>query len=90
MENIIILIARTVSLYLFIMMSLMLIRMFMNLVASESPSKLELFIFSATEPLVFPVRCILMRSETFQSIPMDFSLIVTVIILSILNFFLFI
>ena len=59
----------------------------MSIVVSETPSKFELFIYSVTEPLVFPMRCILMRSETFQSIPMDFSLIFTVIILSIINLF---
>lgn len=68
-------------------MTLTFIRMFMSIIPSDSPSKFELFIFSTTEPLVFPVRAILMRSETFQSIPVDFSLIITLIILSVVNMF---
>lgn len=87
MENILTLIERTVSLYIFILMTLTFIRMFMSIIPSDSPSKFELFIFSATEPLVLPVRSILMRSETFQSIPVDFSLIITLIILSVVNMF---
>jgi uncharacterized protein YggT (Ycf19 family) len=88
MENVITLLARTVSLYMFVMMSLIMLRFFISLMSVESPSKFELFVYSATEPLVFPVRCFLMNFETFQSIPIDFSLAFTLIILSILRLFL--
>ncbi len=88
MKNIIYLLSSTVSLYVFVLMTLMILRVFISLMASDSPSKFELFIYSATEPVVFPVRCVLMQFEAFQSIPFDFSLAFTMIILSMLRLFL--
>ncbi len=87
MENFIRLIENTVSLYVLILFIFTMLRMFMMMAATENQSKFETFVFSATEPIVFPVRMFLLRFETFQSIPIDCSLMVTSFILAIVKFF---
>ncbi len=59
----------------------------MSFFVTETPSKPVLFIYSVTEPVVFPVRSFLMKFELFQSIPIDFSITITALIINVLLFF---
>ncbi len=59
----------------------------MSLFVNESNSKPVLFVYSATEPVIFPVRNFLMHFEFFQSIPVDFSVTITVFILWFVTMF---
>jgi uncharacterized protein YggT (Ycf19 family) len=69
-------------------MFLLFIRAFMSYFVQETSSKPVLFIYSVTEPIVYPVRSVLMKNEFFQSIPVDFSITITFLILSFISFFL--
>ncbi len=60
----------------------------MSYFVQETSSKPVLFIYSVTEPIVYPVRSVLMKNEFFQSIPVDFSITITFLILSFISFFL--
>ncbi len=51
----------------------MMIRMLMSFLVSDGMSKPKMFIYGATEPVIFPVRYFLMKFEFFQSMPIDFS-----------------
>jgi uncharacterized protein YggT (Ycf19 family) len=88
MENIIRLIENTVSLYILILFIFTMLRMFIMMASTENQSKFETFVFSTTEPVVFPVRMILSRFEIFQAIPIDCSLMVTSFILLFVKFIL--
>ena len=85
MKNIYLLISGTVSLYLSILLVLMMIRMFMSFLISDEMSKPKMFIYGATEPVIYPVRYFLMKFEFFQSIPIDFSVTITSFILWIVT-----
>ncbi|MBE6649017.1 MAG: hypothetical protein E7614_05800 [Ruminococcaceae bacterium] len=87
MRNILLLLSNTVSLYLMILFVFLMLRAIMSFFISETPSKPSLFIYSVTEPVVFPVRSFLMKFELFQSIPIDFSIMITALIINVLLFF---
>ena len=88
MKNLIYLTANTVSHYMTFLMVFTFFRMFMSLFAvSETPTKAEHFVCSVTEPIVFPIRYILGKSEMFQSIPIDFSLVITLMLLLTIKMF---
>jgi len=51
----------------------------------EEESRLELFLFSVTEPLIVPVRAVLNRFESIAALPIDISFFVTMLLLSFLQ-----
>jgi YggT family protein len=88
MKNILFLITNTVSAYISILTFLLFIRAFMSFFIQETNSKPVLFIYSVTEPVIYPVRSALMKIEFFQTLPIDFSIMITLFLLSFLRMFL--
>jgi uncharacterized protein YggT (Ycf19 family) len=60
----------------------MLIRAIMSWFPGDS-NKLEIFLYSITEPLILPVRKLFERFNWFQGLPIDVSFFVTYLLLSI-------
>ena len=77
MKNIYLLISSTVSMYLSILLVLMMVRVLMSFLSSDNMSKPKMFIYGATEPVIYPVRYFLMKFVFFQSFPIDFSVTIT-------------
>ena len=64
---------------------LMLIRAILSWLPMLEENNITTFIYQVTEVVIYPVRCLLERSETVASLPMDLSFFVTFILLSILQ-----
>lgn len=63
----------TVSIYLSVLTVLLFLRVLYPLIFASEESVAFSFIFSVTEPVMLPIRNLLDRSETFASLPVDFS-----------------
>lgn len=63
----------TVSIYLSVLTILLFLRVLYPLIFASEESIAFSFIFSTTEPVMLPIRDLLDRSETFSSLPVDFS-----------------
>lgn len=64
---------------------LMLIRAILSWLPMLEENNITTFIYQVTEVVIYPVRCLLERSEAVASLPMDLSFFVTFILLSILQ-----
>ncbi|HBL84207.1 MAG: hypothetical protein A2Y17_07870 [Clostridiales bacterium GWF2_38_85] len=73
-------ISNTVLAALFILGVFLFVRVFVNFLMLEG-SPIEQFLYVFTEPVVSPVRNKLAKSEFFSSIPADFSVQFTLIVL---------
>ena len=60
-------------------------RMILSFFPPEEESKIEIFLYAVTEPLIIPVRAVLNRFEAIASLPLDISFFVTALLLSFLQ-----
>ncbi len=88
MQEFLYVISGTVNLLIDCAQLLLLIRMLMLFLPIEEEGAFDSFVFGVTEPLVYPMRCVLERFEFFASSPIDFSATVTYFALTILGIFL--
>ena len=81
------LLSTTAVLMLIVLMVLLFIRIFVSFLMLEG-SSVEKFLFILTEPIVSPMRKTLEKSEFFSSIPVDFSMQFTLLIILLVYTFL--
>ncbi len=65
----------------------MLIRSLISLFFFESENRFIDFIYFVTEPFIIPVRAFMERFNILQDTPLDFSFMITVILLATVNVF---
>jgi len=82
------LIGRIVLTLLYALQFLMFGRALMSWFSQDEDSKIHRFLFAATEPFVYPLRKFLNKFEFFNSIPIDMSFLVAMLILIIVTTFL--
>ena len=75
--------ARIVLTLLYAMQFLMFGRALMSWLAQDEDNKIYRFLFAATEPFVYPIRKLLSKFEFFNSMPIDMSFMVAIIVLMI-------
>lgn len=63
----------TVSVFLSVLTVLLFLRVLYPLIFASEESMAFSFIYTTTEPVMMPIRNLLDRSETFSSLPVDFS-----------------
>ena len=75
-----------VTIFIDVILFAMLIRAVLSWFSmGRGTSPLMGFLFIVTEPFILPVRVICMRFGWFQGTPLDFSFLITTLILSLLN-----
>ncbi len=75
-----------VTIFIDVILFAMLIRAILSWFAmGNGQSPLGGFLFVITEPFILPVRVICMKFGWFQGTPLDFSFLITTLILSLLN-----
>lgn len=74
----------TVSIYLTVLMLCMFARAISSWFPVNDDSPVIRFLYAITEPVIYPVRAVLGRSELVQSIPIDVPFFVTMIIIYLL------
>ena len=72
----------TVVIILSVLQLAMLIRAIMSWFPTES-NKFENFLYSITEPIIFPIRRLFEKMNWFQGLPIDVSFFVTFLLLSV-------
>ena len=65
----------------------MLLRSLISLLFFEEENKFTNFIYYITEPFIIPVRAVLYKLNLFQGGPIDFSFMITVVILAVVSTF---
>lgn len=78
-------ISNTVLTIIVVMQVLLLVRALVSWLPIDQESKVCTFLYAATEPVIVPVRLILDRFESIQRLPVDLSVLATMIILSVLT-----
>lgn len=78
----------TVSTLILTFILLLCLRMMTSWLPFDEDSALVVFLYTATEPLILPVRNILERNETIASLPFDISFAVTYMLLFVVQLFL--
>jgi len=84
LELLIDLIVSVVYIAINVLQLLMLARAILSWIPKDEDSALDRFLYAATEPLIEPVRNVLDRFEFFQGLPIDFSFMATVLLLSLI------
>ncbi len=87
MSIVVYVIANTVYYLIMAMQIMLLVRAVLSWVSDED-SALSRFFYYATEPILFPVRSLLDRSETIRNMPIDISYMVAMLILIVIQFLL--
>ena len=82
----IVFIKEIVLVFLWALQAAMLLRSLLSLVLMDS--KIYDFLATVTEPFIMPVRMLLAKFNLLQNTPIDFSSLITYIIVSMLLFFL--
>ena len=81
-------VVRLVSSMLMVMQFLMLGRALMSWFSPDEDNKIARFLFAVTEPFVYPIRKLLSKFEFFNSVPIDMSFFVAMMILILCTTFL--
>lgn len=68
--------------FLVILQLLMMVRAILSWIPTDEESAFSAFVYHITEIVIYPVRCILERSETIASLPIDISFFVTFLLIS--------
>ena len=79
------LLGQAVIAFIGIMQLLMMVRAILSWLPTDDDNAFTAFVFNVTEIVIYPVRCILERSETIASMPIDLSFFVTFLLLSVLE-----
>lgn len=74
-----------VDLLLSLLLLFMFIRMVMSFFPMDDDSLVANFIFSVTEPIIFPIRALFSHFGWFEGIPIDVAFLVAVFLLSFLR-----
>lgn len=85
MEFFIYLVVRLVDVFLSVILFAMLARAIMSFLMIDEDNKISLFLFSITEPFIFPVRALFERLGLFQGTPLDASFFITCLLLAIIR-----
>lgn len=80
-------VANTVYYLIMVMQVMLLIRAVLSWITDEDGA-LSRFFYYATEPILFPIRKLLERSETIRNMPIDISYMVAMVVLVIIQFLL--
>lgn len=81
MEEILLILAKTVELYIAIVVFAMVVRMIMPLLFDIESSRIYLMCCLITEPVIMPVRFLMMKLNIGQNSPIDWSFFATYMIL---------
>lgn len=81
MEEIFLILAKTVELYVAIVVLAMVVRMIMPLIFDVESNRIFMMCCIITEPVIMPVRFILMKLNIGQNSPIDWSFFATYMIL---------
>ncbi len=80
MDQLLYILVATVNAFITVMTFLLLVRAILSLFASEE-SRLLIFAFVVTEPIIYPIRLLLSHIPALEDLPIDISFMVTYIIL---------
>ena len=87
LDTIVYLFRSLISTVLSLVMFAMLLRSLISLFFFEEENKFIDFIYFVTEPFIIPVRAVMYRFNILQGSPIDFSFMITAVILAIVNTF---
>lgn len=87
MDVVVYVVANTVYYLIMVMQVMLLIRAVLSWITDEDGA-LSRFFYYATEPILFPIRKLLERSETIRNMPIDISYMVAMVVLVIIQFLL--
>jgi len=68
---------------------LLFVRAIMSWLPNFSQSQISSFVYYTTEPILAPVRSMLMRVQALRGLPLDFSIIVAYLLIEIIMQFLY-
>ncbi len=88
MHNVLYVITATLRFLIAAIQFLMLARAIISWLPIEEDNPIVTFLYAVTEPVVYPVRCLIERLGWFEGFPIDMSFFLTFILLSILEIFL--
>ena len=88
MEVILLILARTVSIWLSAVSIAMIIRMLLPFFTNPEESKLYVLSFAVSEPAVIPVRALMAKMDIGQNSPFDIAFTVTYFLIFIIRLFL--
>lgn len=85
MEYVLYVLVELVTVLLSAIQFFMLIRAVVSWLPFDEESMIVRFTDAVTEPVIFPVRCVLERSEKVQMFPLDLSFFITFFLLSVIQ-----
>ena len=85
MSTVTYLLGQAIVVFIGIMQLLMMVRAVLSWLPMDEDNAFVEFVYNITEIIIYPVRCILERSETIASMPLDLSFFVTFLLLSLLE-----
>ena len=85
MSSVTYLLTDTVIVFISVIQLLMFVRAILSWLPIDEDNGFAAFVYHITEIIIYPVRCILERSETIASLPLDVSFFVTFMLLSVLE-----
>lgn len=85
MEEILLILAKTVELYVAIVVFAMIVRMIMPMLFDVESSRIYLMCCLISEPVIMPVRFLMMKLNIGQNSPIDWSFFATYMILWIIR-----
>ena len=85
MHTVAVIISQLVLLALGFLQLAMLARAILSLFGVDEESGIGLFLAAVTEPIILPARLLLSRIEALQRLPIDFSFIVTYLLLRLIT-----
>lgn len=88
MEIVLLILARTASIWLSAVSFAMIIRMLLPIFADPEESKLYVLSYAVSEPAIRPVRAIMARMDIGQNSPFDIPFTVTYFLIFIIKIFL--
>ena len=88
METVLLILAKTVSLWLSAVSFAMLVRMLLPLFVDPEDSKLYVLSFAISEPAIIPVRAVMAKMDVGQNSPLDIPFTVTYLLIIIIRLFL--
>jgi len=81
LNNVISVLAGSVVALLYALQFLMFGRAIMSWFSPDEDNRLSQFLFTTTEPIVYPIRQLLGKTELFSNMPIDMSFVVAMVVL---------
>ena len=85
MSTVLLILAATVTIYLTALTFMMVLRVLYPFFSAAEDRKAYSFLYATTEPFLMPVRGVLSRIEFFASSPVDFTYIITVMLVMVVQ-----